>query len=202
MHLDNLRNIILNERESARLSEIAPDTYDATRKYLAELQAQVYASEDPLSENTRSLIEEIHSLRETIRELFQIRSRKILALAGVRMETPVDREEMKKMISPEREMYRLILAALEDCRCATTEGKSGPAKTGHEAPAEPPEEKKATPTAADGLMVVRMLADVDAFLGVDGRVYTLNKEDVVTLPCINAEVLCDHNIALNIKPGS
>jgi Uncharacterized protein conserved in archaea len=88
MHLDSLRNLILNERESPRLSEIAPDTYDSARKYLADLQSRVYASEDPLSEDTRSLIEEIHSLRETIRELFQIRSRKILALAGARMDDP------------------------------------------------------------------------------------------------------------------
>jgi DNA replication factor GINS len=201
MHLDNLRNIILNERESARLSEIAPDTYEAARKYLAELQVQVYASEDPLSEDTRSLIEEIHSLRETIRELFQIRSRKILALAGARMETPVDREETKKMIPPEREMYRIILAALEDCRCITTEGKPGRVDTGQEASMEEPVEKESPLAAGNGQMVVRMLADVEAFLGVDGRTYTLKKEDIVTLPRINAEVLCDHNIALNIKPG-
>jgi DNA replication factor GINS len=203
MHLDNLRNLILNERESARLSEIAPDTYEAARKYLAELQVQVYASEDPLSEETRSLIEEIHSLRETIRELFQIRSRKILALAGARMETPVDREETRKMIPPEREMYRIILAALEDCRCTTTEGKPGSAgATGQDVFAEEPPRRESSPEAGNGQMVVRMLADVDAFLGVDGRIYTLKKEDVVTLPRINAEVLCDHNIALNIKPGS
>jgi DNA replication factor GINS len=201
MHLDNLRNIILNERESARLGEIAPDTYEAARRYLEELQAQVYASEDPLSEDTRTLIEEIHSLRETIRELFQIRSRKILALAGARLETPVDREETKKMIPPEREMYRIILAALEDCRCTTAEGKTGRAAADAEA-SEEGGEARVSPPPENGQMIVRMLADVDAFLGVDGRIYTLKKEDVVSLPRINAEVLCDHNIALNIKPGS
>ncbi len=202
MHLDNLRNIILNERESARLGEIAPDTYEAARKYLAELQVQVYASEDPLSEETRSLIEEIHSLRETIRELFQLRSRKILALAGARMETPVDREEMKKMIPPEREMYRIILTALEDCRSTTTEGRPRAVDSASGIPEEADLDKESAPVRENGQMVVRMLADVDAFLGVDGRTYELKKEDVVTLPRINAEVLCDHNIALNIKPGS
>jgi DNA replication factor GINS len=202
MHLDNLRNMILNERESARLSEISPDTYETGRKYLVELQTQVYASKDPLSDETRSLIEEIHSLRETIRELFQIRSRKILALAGARMDTMVDREETKKMIPPEREMYRIILAALEDCRCMTVEGKAGPvASVAETTEGEIPKEQ-APASCESEQMVVRMLADVDAFLGVDGRIYTLKKEDVVTLPRINAEVLCDHNIALNIKPGS
>jgi DNA replication factor GINS len=201
MQLDNLRNIILNERESARLSEIAKDTYETARMYLSELQTRVYEAEDPLSEETRTLIEEIHSLRETIRELFQIRSRKILALAGARMETALDREEHRKMIPPEKEMYRIILAALEDCRYTTTTGKSLQA-----APMQAAEESANSGEPASALeaerMIVRVLSDVDAFLGVDGRTYSLKKEDVVTLPRINAEVLCEHNIALNIKPGS
>ncbi len=202
MQLDTLRNIILNERESARLCEIAPDTYEAARRYLSGLQAQVYAAEDPLSEDTRSLIEEIHSVRETVRELFQIRSRKILALAGARMETPVDREEVKKMIPPEKEMYHIILAALEDCRRVTTEGKACAEQEEPEGVRGGAEEEEPSPPGMDGQLMVRMLSDVDAFLGVDGRIYSLKKEDVVTLPRINAEVLCDHNIALNIKPGS
>jgi DNA replication factor GINS len=115
----------------------------------------------------------------------------------------VDREEVKKMIPPEKEMYRIILAALEDCRRVTTEGKAG---AGQELEPEgargQAEEKEPSPPGMNGQLVVRMLSDVDSFLGVDGRIYSLKKEDVVTLPRINAEVLCDHNIALNIKPGS
>lgn len=38
--------------------------------------------------------------------------------------------------------------------------------------------------------VVRMLESVPAFIGVDGRVYKVRKEDVLTLPKDNAEVLC------------
>ena len=202
MQLDNLRNMILNERESARLVELAPDTFDNARKYLAQLQHRVYKTEDPLSEESRTLIEEIHSLRETIRDLFQIRARKILALAGARMETPVDREETKKMIPPEREMYRIIVSALEDCRRCAVEGNREQPFVQEECIAGETEREESSLPPGEERMIVRMLADVDSFLGVDGRVYTLKKEDVVTLPRINGEVLCDHNIALNIKAGS
>jgi len=36
-------------------------------------------------------------------------------------------------------------------------------------------------------------------MGVDGRVYVLTQGDIVTLPENNAEVLCEHDIALNIR---
>jgi len=36
-------------------------------------------------------------------------------------------------------------------------------------------------------------------MGVDGRVYILKKGDIVTLPESNADVLCEHDIALNIR---
>ena len=47
--------------------------------------------------------------------------------------------------------------------------------------------------------LVRVLADMDAFMGVDGRIYTLTKGDIVTLPERNAEVLVERNIALNMN---
>jgi DNA replication factor GINS len=42
---------------------------------------------------------------------------------------------------------------------------------------------------------------MDPFMGVDGRIYHLLQEDIVTLPQRNAEVLCERNIVLNINPG-
>lgn len=199
MKLEELRNIILNERESARLSEIPPDIFQTTRRYLDELQERVYHAKDPLSEETRAVIEEIFSLRETVQEIFQIRSRKILGLASARMEHGIDREEIKKMLPPEAAVYRKILDALEESRAyymVTIEHLPVSAVEGQREAAYP---LNVPERPVPEQMVVRMLADVDSFMGVDGRIYTLKKEDVVTLPIINAEVLCDHHIALNIR---
>ena len=38
-------------------------------------------------------------------------------------------------------------------------------------------------------MLVRVLQDMDTFMGVDGRIYSLAKGDIVTLPKRNASVL-------------
>lgn len=48
-------------------------------------------------------------------------------------------------------------------------------------------------------LIVRVLKDIPTFLGVDGRNYTLFKEDVVAIPYINAKVLCKRKVALPIK---
>jgi len=47
--------------------------------------------------------------------------------------------------------------------------------------------------------LVHIRSDVESFMGVDGRVYVLTQGDIVTLPENNADVLCEHDIALNIR---
>ena len=48
-------------------------------------------------------------------------------------------------------------------------------------------------------ILVRVLEDMDSFMGVDGRIYTLLKGDIVTLPERNAAVLSERNIVLNMN---
>ena len=48
-------------------------------------------------------------------------------------------------------------------------------------------------------VLVRVLEDMESFMGIDGRIYTLSKGDIVTLPERNAAVLSERNIVLNIN---
>jgi len=48
--------------------------------------------------------------------------------------------------------------------------------------------------------IVRILAEIPSFLGTDGRIYRLHREDVVVLPRENAEILCGRGVAVRIKP--
>ena len=47
-------------------------------------------------------------------------------------------------------------------------------------------------------VIVRILADIPTFVGLDGRNYKLSKEDVVELPEGNAKTLCNRNLAIKI----
>lgn len=99
MGFDDLRSILLTERETGKLVQISPDIFDRTHVEIAALLKKVYAVEDPLSDEARALIEETIAMKETMHELFSIRSRKILALALMHAEgNYYDREEVKRML--------------------------------------------------------------------------------------------------------
>jgi len=207
MKLDELRLIVLNERETGRLSEMPLDLYGKVYEHLKGLQEQVYACRDPLSDQAQTLMEEVAAMRETIRDIFRIRSRKVLSLAALQTESHIaDRDEIRKMLPAEREMYDGIARVINAAR----QGMVAEVAPRIEAEVVEPA-GTAVPAAADSgcgpveplpIRLVRILQEIDPFVGIDGRVYALRKEDVVTLPARNADVLVERNIALNITPGT
>jgi DNA replication factor GINS len=217
MKLDDLRSILLSERETGRLTATAPDIFERGHEELASLMAKVYELDDPLSDEARSLIEETLAIKETLHDLFAIRSRKILALTIMHAEgNYYDREEVKRTIPAEREMFDRITAAIEQCQGtllynvppvpvtaetdADESGEPEPAPDTAGLPAAPvPAQHKAHQPHAHPCVLVRALEDMESFMGVDGRIYTLSKGDIVTLPERNAAVLSDRNIVLNIN---
>jgi DNA replication factor GINS len=208
MPLDDLRIMILSERESGRLSEVPPNLYEEIGGHLATLQEEVYRCSDPLSDHAQTLIEEVKAIREIIRDIFRIRSRKILSLALVQVEAETtDRDELKKMLPAEREMFDGVVRELEKGKAALSgrapgevhmgvaeAAAGGPGSSGIPEPGQP---------SGEAMVLVRILSDMEPFMGVDGRIYELKAEDVVTLPGKNAGVLIDRNIAVDVMnpPG-
>jgi DNA replication factor GINS len=219
MNLDDLRSILLSERETGRLTALTPDIFEKGHAELASLTRKVYAFDDPLSDEARELIEETIAIRETLRDLFVLRSRKILALTIMHAEgNYYDREEVKRMIPAEKDLFDRITAGIEECQdillhnvtrvplvAGSGEEEAGTADSpGEEAPAAGA--GTGIDAAEDGSLplahpcvLVRVLEDMDSFMGVDGRIYTLSKGDIVTLPERNAAVLSERNIVLNIN---
>ncbi|MDD1701683.1 MAG: hypothetical protein LUQ31_01715 [Methanoregula sp.] len=242
MGLDDLRSILLSERETGKLIQISPDIFERTHAEIAALLAKVYAIEDPISDEARVYIEETIAIKETLHDLFSIRSRKILTLATMHAEgNYYDREEVKKMIPPERRMFDQITAGIEQCQNtllknekqplvpppapvtvvppvpntetaavvpaaaateddweAAYEDASAAAGEKEQPAAAVPSPPSVSPSLTPPYLLVRVLADMDTFMGVDGRIYSLAKGDIVTLPERNATVLSDRNIVLAI----
>jgi DNA replication factor GINS len=219
MKLDDLRSILLSERETGRLTTVAPDIFEKGHAELAAITKKVYSFEDPFSDEARALIDETLSIRETIQDLFAIRSRKILALTLMHAEgNYYDREEVKRMIPAEKEMFGQMTASIEQCQGillhniphslnsprhavpADDSGTPGPEPFDEE---EPEGEAGALQNPAGPVshpcVLVHVLEDMDSFMGVDGRIYSLSKGDIVTLPERNAAVLSERNIVLNIN---
>jgi len=235
LKLDDLRSILLSERETGRLTVVPPDLFKKAHAELAALTKKVYAFEDPFSDEARSQIDETLAIRETLEDIFAMRSRKILALTILHAEgTYYDREEVKRMIPPEKEMFDQITAAVEACRntallnqphpsalhrhaavpgstagegagylitepvAVEEDGEPGPGGDG-EAADEGHAGSRIVSPIHHPCVLVQVLEDMESFMGVDGRIYTLSKGDIVTLPERNAAVLSERNIVLNIN---
>ena len=200
MHLDELRGILISERETGRLLAIPHDLYESTLEELTCLLSEVYANEDPFSEKARIMIERVSSIRETLQDFFLLRTEKVLALARTHGEGQhVDRDEIRRMLPDEQELFDAVVLAIGLCRCRLIP-PSPAARPGQISPPEPPGESctaiLAAAAAPPDMVLSRVLADMEPFMGVDGRIYQLQQEDIVTLPARNAEVLCERNIVV------
>ncbi|MCM2466549.1 hypothetical protein [Methanoculleus oceani] len=207
--LEKLRQMLLDMHHSGRLSHIEPGLYDDARAYVEKLKADYYGLKNPLESRAGSLlIEEIGSVTETVQEIFAVRTRQILDLAFQQVEGQyTDKEETRKMLPAERAMYGQIVDAIEGCREALVHGEDYPFGGGTAAALriEETPEASGTPAAAaprpvqSPYALVHIRSNMESFMGVDGRTYALERGDIVTLPENNADVLCEHDIALNIR---
>jgi len=118
VNLDELRVILLSERESGRLVQIPHDLFASARKSLEELYSDLHACSDPFSDEAQVLIQRINAMRETLLDLFHIRAEKILSLARTQEDGHyLDRDEMKRLLPEEREMCEVVVQALGQAKC-------------------------------------------------------------------------------------
>ncbi len=114
------------------------------------------------------------------------------------------------MLEAERVMFRQFVAAIEECRRTLIFGDEArivgeetgevlPAPATMPAPKERRRRAASAGTVAAEYALVHITQDMDSFMGVDGRVYHLRQGDIITIPERNADVLCERNIALNIR---
>ncbi|BBL69185.1 hypothetical protein [Methanoculleus chikugoensis] len=211
--LEKLRQMLLDMQHSGRLSYIDPGLYDDARAYVEKRKTDYYDLKNPLESRMGSLIiEEIGSVTETVQEIFSVRTRQVLDLAFQQAEGQyASKDEARKMLPEERAMYERIISAIEECREALVHGEAAPfggddaAAVGRSDEADGIPEPRGTPAvpaprpARSPYALVHIRSDVESFMGMDGRTYVLKMGDIVTLPENNADVLCEHDIALNIR---
>ncbi|MDR2855646.1 MAG: hypothetical protein LBV40_05775 [Methanomicrobiales archaeon] len=125
MSLEELRGVLLTERESGKVTSLRPHLFEQTHAEIMQLQAQVYATEDPFSSESQMLIEKIASIRVTIEEIFSIRSSKIVSLALSHADGSfIDREELKLLHSDELSMFQQVVEAIRACRSVLIDQKA------------------------------------------------------------------------------
>jgi Uncharacterized protein conserved in archaea len=197
---DRVRSILFDERASGTLTDIPPDLYTKVHEEIELMYKELYESGDPLSDRSQDMIRQIESFKSYIQEIFSIRTGRIieLALAKGNGDT-IDREIKRLMIAEEQALFETVSKAVQHARAELIDRRSRKATLIPETEIEEPVDEAEEDGAPRGLSLVRLITPIEPFMGIDGRTYKLANEDVIYLPTPNATVLCDRNIALNIR---
>jgi DNA replication factor GINS len=181
----DLANALREERKTAELQHLDRDFYHQVGAHLVSLTQELSAVLDPYSVEAQILQDTLKSEKSSMNKLIDQRMKKIVRKA-VRNARSASQDDVQGMTEEEEEIYRSLLSAIM---------KGRETIIAHLAHTEKPQNIK----ASEGYEVVRMLESVPIFVGVDGRNYSLSKDDVVTLPAVHARNLTNKNLALEVK---
>lgn len=191
----DLKNALREERKE-KLSPVVKDFYEQAQKLIQELRFELERA-DPGNIKYQILEDEYYVAKKNYNSILETRMTKINYEASVRKSLKrQDDREPENMTPEERDFYNGLYSLMSNFRTKRLEFSH--AKVAPVALPEP--EKKPVPRRNyNDYMIVRVLRDVPVFAGMDGRNYTLAKEDVVTVPVINANALISRGAALQIN---
>lgn len=216
MDIEKLWELLHKERNTASL-QVLPDTFhEDVREYLKKLEDE---KTEAGGERGRSeLVEdEIRNARMKAEDIIQRRIGKIVKLAssgmgtlpkGMLEEEAEIFEGVKNYVEQGKERLFALLSS-EDERAIKSEGiredEREEQKQQDDTETVEPSFKQVeqSDSAENGnqneeMHIVRILEDIPTFMGIDGEIYNVGKEDVIMLPKTNAEILCRRGVAVRI----
>jgi DNA replication factor GINS len=202
MDIEKLWEILYKERNTASLQELPENFCEEVTEYMEKLREE----KEEADERRRELVEdEIRNARMKVEDIIKRRIGKIVKLASSGMKTAP-----KGMLAEEEKIFegvkKHVLEGRERIFARVTGEKGGESEEKREkeelAKLTLKEAKKTTvPAKSQGeeLHIVRILEDIPTFMGIDGRIYKVKKEDVIMLPKTNAEILCKRGVAVRFE---
>lgn len=204
----NLNDILREERKS-KLVPLESDFYEKAARQIRELEEEKSRIEDIYSTKYSIIEDEIKTARKSLENIIERRMGKIIKEASLRASSrQKEKQDIDSLTQEERELYNHLLELVPQWRGelldkvfkkVTIENKQKEIKPkikerildfGH-----PSEDKK---DISKEYIVVRLLKDIPTFVGVDGRNYTLAKEDIAVLSAVNAKALINRKAAVQI----
>lgn len=195
----NLKNILREEKKD-KLSPIDNDFYIKAHKHIRELEVEKNKTK-PDSIKHRMARTEFDAARVNFELIIELRMSKIINEASTQKSLIfAEKHEPEHMTPDERELYDALYNLMSEWR--NKHLNPAPDKAKEETPQAAAPVTAKTPAAPKDIskdyIVVRMLADVPTFIGMDKRNYTLSKEDVATIPAVNASALILRRAAVRI----
>lgn len=209
----NLKNILKVERnERKKIVPLENDFYEKVARQIRELEDEKSKIRDLYSTKHDILEDELKTARKAIESIIYKRTTKIIKEARYSVEisslhSPQDKEEqyLDSMTPEERDFYKSLIDLMTEYRAGLLDSifsREVPEEIEEDLVQEEKIEKTIEPEDKKDIskeyIVVRLLKDVPTFVGIDGRNYTLSKEDVAVLSTVNAQALIKKNVAQQI----
>lgn len=205
MDLEALREAQSRERQAKGLRELSDSFYRDAARYIQGLREERDGVDDPYGEEAQQLNDALQSARQVAESIYERRVSKVVKLAALSA-NGVDVEEAG-MTREERRMYDNIVEEIQrnhELVVGEVLGtENGSADDETPADSEPVTESDPGSEAGDeddDYTTVRVTESLPEFVGVDGREYSLEEEDVAVIPEENAQVLVEKDAAVEIDP--
>lgn len=226
MDIEEISQVLYKEK-SQTLKAIHADFYLEAEKYIRELERDIGKTNNSRSPESKMLHNEHERALSDLETIFMRRIGKIITRATTQSlaDKPIAKD-IEKLLPAEKRLYDLVLQGIEAAKTELlfpilypdsekiaiwpeiVEKKHMPANIQMEAEIlkkalinasrEEADEVQGKNKINEEYAVVRILKDLPTFTGADGRNYTVNAEDVVVLPQLNAAGLIKRNAAKSI----
>lgn len=226
LDFDAITQIYKSEKNSQKLLSLSPRFYHLVKEYMDALNGEASKAEDdePDSSKVKMLRDEIKKSERRIKQIRELRERKISLLAVLKANGGGAKE---LDLTPEEEaLFKDLVKVVRSHKDILGKAKVEPigekaSEVREEVKREPPTVKEESPSTmgeptaieTEGQQtienvarklskyhVVQILEDVPRFVGEDAT-YALSKEDIVTLPVNISELLCKRGKAIEVKIG-
>lgn len=223
MDIEEISQTLYKEKNQT-LKTIPADFYLEAEKYIRELEREIGKINNPRSPESKMLNDEHERALSDLETIFMKRIGKVITRATIQShaDKPISKD-IEKLLPVEKMLYDLVLQGIEAAKIELLgpilypdsgkvavwprigEAKQASAailveaKTGREVTVTAEGKGTGTESGKNNIneeyVVVRILKDLPTFTGADGRNYTVNAEDVVVLPQLNATGLIKRNAA-------
>ena len=205
MDIEKLWELLYKERNTASLQDLPETFFEDVSTYINKLETEKREAD----EHRKGFVEdEIKNARTKVEDIIKRRIGKIIKLASSGMST-----QPKGMMDEEKMLFEAVKSHVDESRERLFVSIWGESKEEKRELIKSAEEKAADPTVStvekdativesedkEPLHIVRVLDDIPTFMGTDGRIYKVRKEDVIMLPKTNAEILCKRGVAVRFE---
>jgi len=189
---ETLYDILRREKNREELQELNETFFEDVVEYLKEKQKSLEASGQEnlfADENRIKIQQQTENIKRIIRDIYDIREKKIIALARDVSRTGTNLINMKALLSEEERIYKSLLSLFDKFRKNILH-KILVTELPNLEEEEPKTIKRPAKTNNPGYKLVRFLQPVQQFVGPDlEAVGPFKKDDIATLPDKIVEVL-------------